>query len=331
MGHTVLVTGGAGYVGSGLVRELLFRGDRVVCVDQLMFGGESLLDVWNHENFIFRKSDINNHEEIRNVVREFDYGAVIHLAAIVGDPACQANPELSQMTNWVSTKILIDECRKVGIPKFLFASTCSNYGKMPDPTRYMFEESPLAPVSLYAELKVKVENYLFEETDRSPDFCPIGLRFATVYGLSPRMRFDLTINEFTKELVLGRELAVFGEQFWRPYCHVNDFSQAFIKVMAAPTKQVAYEVFNVGDTQENYTKNQLLRELTQQIPDAQIKFVERHEDPRDYRVNCDKIKERLGFMISKRVPDGIREIKEVVSQGIIKNPDDPRYVNFVKN
>lgn len=112
---------------------------------------------------------------------------------------------------------------------------------------------------------------------------------------------------------------------------MNDFSQAFIKVIATLNQTVAYEVFNVGDTRQNYTKNQLLGELTQQIPDARIKCVERHEGSRDYGVNCDKIKERLGFAISKRVPDGIREVKEIVPREIITNLDDPGYANILKN
>ena len=146
------------------------------------------------------------------------FDAVVHLAAIVGDPACKINSNLAIETNWESGgKWLLDRCKELGIMKFIFASTCSNYGKMDDQDAYVDEKSVLAPVSLYAELKVKFENYMLNEMSKVEGFVPT-LRFSTVYGLSRRMRFDLTVNEFTKDLVLGKELTVFGEQFWRPYC-----------------------------------------------------------------------------------------------------------------
>ena len=257
----VLVTGGAGYVGSGLLRELLFQGYSVTCVDNLMFGGESLLDIWHNENFNFIKCDVNDWAAFNDVLSNNKFDAVIHLAAIVGDPACRMQSELAEQTNWESTKWLLDKYMEIGIPKFVFASTCSNYGKMDDPESYVDEDSVLAPVSLYAELKVKFEQYMLNEIDKNSNFSPTSLRFSTVYGLSPRMRFDLTVNEFTKDLALGRELIIFGEKFWRPYCHVKDFSNAFITVLRSPKDKVAYNVFNVGDTSENYTKQMLVEEI----------------------------------------------------------------------
>ena len=199
---------------------------------------------------------------------------------------------------------------------------------MEDPQSFVDENSKLAPVSLYAELKVKVENYMLNEMIKSSNFSPTSLRFSTVYGLSPRMRFDLTVNEFTKDLALGRELVIFGEQFWRPYCHVKDFSNAFITVLKSPTKKVAYNVFNVGDTQENYTKQMLVDEIKKVLPEAKIKYVDKNDDPRDYRVNSDKIKRELGFKISMRVPDGIKEVKQMIQEGLIKDPEDQRYYNI---
>ena len=158
----VLVTGGAGYVGSGLLRELLSENYRVTCVDNLMFGGESLLDIWHNKNFNFIKCDVNDYGSFNSILVGNKFDAVIHLAAIVGDPACRMHSELAKKTNWNSTKWLLDKCVELDIPKFVFASTCSNYGKMDDPSSYVDEESTLAPVSLYAELKVKFENYMLE-------------------------------------------------------------------------------------------------------------------------------------------------------------------------
>ena len=324
----VLVTGGAGYVGSGLLRELLSEDYYVTCVDKLMFGGESLLDIWHNNNFTFIKCDLNDWDSFNKILSDNNFDAVIHLAAIVGDPACKMYSDLANKTNWDSSKWLIDKCKEIGISKFLFASTCSNYGKMDDPESYLDEDSKLAPVSLYAELKVKFEQYMLNEMTKSDDFVPTSLRFSTVYGLSPRMRFDLTVNEFTKDLSLDRELVIFGEQFWRPYCHVKDFSNAFITVLKSPTEKVAYNVFNVGDTQENYTKQMLIDEIKKVLPESKIKYVNKNEDPRDYRVNSDKIKRELGFEITMRVSDGIKEVKRMVQEGVVQDPEDQKYYNI---
>ena len=324
----ILVTGGAGYVGSGLLRELLLKGYKVTCIDNLLFGGESLLDIWHNKNFTFYNCNINDSEKLNEIFSKNNFYGVIHLAAIVGDPACKLYSDLATKTNWTSSKWLIEKSKDSGVSKFIFASTCSNYGKMDDPKAYVDENSKLAPVSLYAELKVKFEKYMLGEMKKLDGFSPTSLRFSTVYGLSPRMRFDLTVNEFTKDLALGKELIIFGEQFWRPYCHVKDFSNAFITVLKSPNEKVAYNVFNVGDTKENYTKQMLVNEIKKVFPDTKIKYVAKNEDARDYRVNCDKIKKELGFKISMTVPDGIREIKCVIEDNIIQDPEDQKYYNI---
>lgn len=324
----ILVTGGAGYVGSGLLRDLLLKGHKVTCVDNLMFGGESLLSLLHNKNFTYFNCDINDSMKLDKIFINNKFDAVIHLAAIVGDPACKLYPDLANKTNWISSKWLLEKSRNSGVAKFIFASTCSNYGKMDDPEAYVDENSELAPVSFYAELKVKFEKYMLNEIERVDGFSVTSLRFSTVYGLSPRMRFDLTVNEFTKDLALGRELLVFGEQFWRPYCHVKDFSNAFITVLEASTEKVSNKVFNVGDTSENYTKKMLINEIQKVLPESKIKYVKKNDDPRDYRVNCDKIKIELGFKISMTVPDGIMEVKRAIRENLIKDPDEQKYYNI---
>lgn len=326
--QTVLVTGGAGYIGSVFVRELLKNQFKVVCVDKLDFGGESIIGLIHEPNFIFYNCDINDYQAFDEVLEKHKYDVVVHLAAIVGDPACTREKDLAIKTNWDSSKRLVDRCMELDIKRFVFASTCSNYGKMPDPNEYVTEVSSLAPLSLYAELKVKLEKYILEEIPRNDEFCPVCLRFSTVYGASPRMRFDLTVNEFTKEVLQEKELVVYGEQFWRPYCHVKDFSAAFLAVIAAREEKIAYNVFNVGDTSENYTKQMLVEELQKQFPDLRVKYVKKDEDPRDYRVNSDKIKQELGFSISTTVPEGIAEIASMVKSKLVDNLDSQRYYNI---
>ena len=223
----ILVSGGAGYIGSILIRLLLKDGYNVRVLDRLMFGGESIVELLNENNFEFIKGDVRSERDLTTALEGIDY--VIHFASIVGDPACAREPKLARETNLEASKLFYELANQKGIRKFVFASTCSNYGKMKDTECYVNEDSALKPVSLYAETKVAVEQYLNSQ-NRNNICKPTCLRFSTVYGLSPRMRFDLTVNQFTKELSLGRELVVFGEQFWRPYCHVVDLARSIIEV-----------------------------------------------------------------------------------------------------
>jgi nucleoside-diphosphate-sugar epimerase len=177
---------------------------------------------------------------------------------------------------------------------------------MDDPTVPIDETGKLAPVSLYAEQKVGIERMLLDGDNG--DMAATCLRFATIYGVGPRMRFDLTVNEFTRDLWAGRELEVFGELFWRPYVHVRDAARAICTVLGAPTEKVANDVFNVGHTDENYRKLDLVELIAERLGRGDVKYVHRDEDPRDYKVNFDKIRRELGFEPEMRVPDGIDEI-----------------------
>jgi nucleoside-diphosphate-sugar epimerase len=321
----ILVTGAAGYIGSVLVRHLLNKGFSVRGLDILNFGGESLLTFFNHPNFEFIKGDIRIEDTIKNALKDI-YG-VVHLAAIVGEPACDQKPDVAKQTNLLASKLLFDlSAHSDSVMKFIFASTCSNYGKMSgDET--CTEDSKLNPLSLYAELKIEFEKYLLDSKTRN-DFIPTALRFSTVYGLSPRIRFDLTINEFIKEVALNRELVIFGKQFWRPYCHVEDLASACVLVLESEASLVDHDVFNVGDTRENYQKKMIAEEILKLVPDAKIKYVHKENDPRDFRVDFSKIKNKLGFSIKKTIPDGLREIYSIIKSGIISNPDSQIYKNI---
>ncbi|HET7565277.1 MAG TPA: NAD(P)-dependent oxidoreductase [Gemmatimonadaceae bacterium] len=319
----ILVTGGAGYVGSTLVPHLLSDGHRVRVLDTLEHGGQSLLGAWAHPGFEFVQGDVRESEVVRDALANVD--AVVHLAAIVGDPACARQPELARAVNLDASLALLEASRRAGVGRFVFASTCSNYGKMRGDTDYVNECSALAPVSLYAECKVAVERAMLEGEHNGMVVTP--LRFATVYGVSPRMRFDLTVNEFTAAMVREDRLVVFGERFWRPYVHVRDVARAVAAVLAAPVEVVASEVFNVGSTGENYQKQQLVELIRPHAPTATVEFVHRAEDPRDYRVSFAKIERTLRFYTTRTVRDGIQEIAHLVRAGIIEDVHDVRYRN----
>ena len=321
----VLVTGGAGYVGSVVSRWLLSHGHGVRVLDSLMYGGASLLGLSHNDGFSFVRGDLRSADVVAAALEEME--AVVHLAAIVGDPACARQPALARAINQEASLQLFERCRRQGIQRFVFASTCSNYGRMADPSSYLTEESELRPVSLYAETKVAVERSLLDAACEPHPAVTI-LRFATAFGLSPRMRFDLTVNEFTMELLTKRTVTIYGEQFWRPYIHVVDIAQAVRLALEAPPALVHGQAFNVGDTTQNYQKGRLAELIRTQIGDpCQIERVQKAEDPRDYRVRFDKVARTLGFRITRPVEAGVREIIEAITQGIITDVEDARYRN----
>ena len=321
----VLVTGGAGYIGSVLVRQLLKKNFKVRVLDSLKFGGEALYDVLLHPDFEFIKGDIRNNDDVDKAIEGID--AIAHLAAIVGDPACKKYSEEANETNWNASVNLFEKAEKAGVKRFVFASTCSNYGKMANANEFVTETSELRPVSLYAELKVKFENFLLEERKHS-NICSTALRFSTVYGFSPRIRFDLTVNEFTRNATIRGEQEIWGQQFWRPYCHVDDLAGSVVLVLESPEEKVRANVFNVGSTEENYQKGMIMQEVCKVVPGVKVNYVESTEDPRDYRVNFDKIKTELGFTITKKVPDGVKEIYALVKSGIITDTFEQKFRNI---
>ena len=323
MGGTTLVTGGAGYIGMLVTEELLAASREVRVLDSLLHDQQGCADALRDRGVELLVADVRDADARAEALRGAD--AVVHLAAIVGDPACALDEPTAHAVNVVAAMAMIEDAADAGVDRFVFASTCSNYGRMADPTVPVTEDGVLAPVSLYAEQKVAVEQALLG-LDPAP-FAVTCLRFATVYGVAPRMRFDLTVNEFTRDLWADRRLEVFGEQFWRPYVHVRDAARGVRAVLEAPVETVAGEVFNVGDTAENYRKLDLVELIRHETDRGEVVFVHRAEDPRDYKVAFGKVAERLGYGITRTVPDGIREIITALTEDRFEDAFDGRYRN----
>ncbi len=318
------MTGGTGYVGMKVVEELQAAGREVRVLDVILHGQEDLAAEQRQAGVDLVVADIRDDDARRRALD--GVGEVVHLAAIVGDPACALDPQRSHDVNVGATQSLLADARDAGVEKLVFASTCSNYGRMADPTMPITEDGVLAPVSLYAEQKVGMEQAIL--SDDYAELQPTCLRFATVYGAAPRMRFDLTVNEFTRDLWADRDLDVFGEQFWRPYIHVADAGRAVRTVLEAAREKTAGEVFNAGRSGENYTKQMLVDEIQRQVGRGNVSYVKREEDPRDYKVSFDKIREVLGFETQLTVPDGIAEIARALDEDRWPDPWGARYRNI---
>ena len=324
MSGVTVVTGGAGYIGAVTTEELLASGRRVRVLDVLLHGQEHIASDLEKKGAEIIRADIRDGEARRKALEGAE--AVVHLAAIVGDPACALDPKVSNEVNVEASAALVADAKAAGIKRLVFASTCSNYGRMADPTVPITEEGELRPVSLYAEQKVGIENAMLNGELNGVK--PTCLRFATIYGVAPRMRFDLTVNEFTRDLWADRELEVFGEQFWRPYVHVRDAARAVRTALEAPEESVAREVFNVGRSGENYRKLDIVGVIQSQMDSGKVSFVPKDEDPRDYKVSFDKVKAVLGFETLMTVPDGIAEVAAALSSGTFDDPFDRKYRNI---
>ena len=321
----ILVTGGTGYIGSVLVRELLKQGYNVKVIDKLLFGKESIVDLEKHPNFQFIKADILEHTEI---VKKslFDIDAVVHLAAIVGEPACLSRKDIALQTNYLGTVYLARLCKAFGIRRFIHTSTCSTYGQQ-DNNKDVPESAPLFPVDFYGETKIYAERELIKLMDES--FSPTILRLSTVYGLSPRMRFDLVVNTLTKKAIKDKELLIFGGNQWRPLIHVDDVVRAILLVLRSPFSKVGNQIFNVGANKGNYLVSRIGEIVKECIPEVRIKTISGIEDKRSYRVDFAKIEKTLNLKTQKTVKDGVTEIRDAIREGRFTNLEDKIYYNHL--
>jgi len=315
----VLVIGGAGYIGSLLAERLLQSGYRVRVLDSLLYGGDALRPVRNHLNFELMVGDCRNIQDVVKAMRSVE--SIVHLAAIVGDPACDQNREAALETNFAATRMLIEIAKGHGVSRLLFASSCSVYGAADVEMR---ENDAVHPISLYGQTKVESEQALLNA--RSDTFHPTILRFATVFGLSYRPRFDLVVNLLTAKAKQEGVITIYNGEQWRPFIHVRDVAEATLRVLDTPVRLVSGEIFNVGDKRLNYTLSQIAQFIREVFPNVRVEHIE-NSDRRNYRANFQKLFDRRGFQAHYTLRQGIEELGKAMDERLIPDYTDLKYHN----
>lgn len=319
----ILVIGGAGYLGSIVVRMLLDSGYSVVVLDKLTFGKDSIEYLADNPNFELVKGDYTKIDELIPCLN--NTFAVVHLAAIVGDPAGDIDPELTRETNFHGVKVLAEFCKYYGIERFIFTSTCSVYGASNN--KVLSEESELNPVSLYAKTKFEAEEALIKAKDKN--FHPCILRLATAFGWSYRMRFDLVINLLTALAIKKKEISIFSGDQWRPFVHVRDVGRIILNILEQPIKNISGIRFNIGNEENNYQIKEIGNLMRKLFPDIKVNVVEEKEDDRSYRVSFKKARDILNFNANIKLEEGIRDITNHFDYETI-NIEDRKYSNYKK-
>jgi nucleoside-diphosphate-sugar epimerase len=316
----VLVIGGAGYIGSALLPKLLKNGRRVRVLDMLLYGRDPIRHLANHPRLEIVKGDFRQVEEVVHAMRGME--AVVHLGAIVGDPACSLDEQVTVDVNLSATQMIAQVAKASRIRRFVFASTCSVYGAS-DET--LDERSEVRPISLYGATKLAAERGLRAMACRA--FAPTILRFATVYGLSGRTRFDLVVNLLAAKARIDGKITVHGGDQWRPFVHVDDAASAVALVLDAPLSIVGNEIFNVGSDSQNYTIQQVAELIHEHVFTADLIIEDGNTDKRNYRVRFQKIRDRLDFQCRWSVEDGIRQVLDAIASGEVLDYRDRRYSN----
>ncbi len=319
MSRRIVIIGGAGYVGGVVTAHLLSEGFAVTCFDSLLYENEGVvLPYLGNPRYRFVYGDLRNREALDRALEGAD--DVVLLAGLVGDPITKAYPELSQSINHTGMIDCVDHLGTKELGRLIFVSTCSNYGLISEDDR-AGETYALNPLSLYAKSKVAVEEHIMAQEGRV-DYAPTVLRFATAFGLSPRMRFDLTVNQFTLEMARGHDLLVFDAHTWRPYCHVQDFSRLIQLVLEAPAADVTFEVFNAGADDNNFTKQEIVDTIAEFVSAETVSYKEHGTDPRNYRVDFRKVREVLGFEPEFSVRDGVVELLGAIDERLFDRVEE---------
>jgi nucleoside-diphosphate-sugar epimerase len=318
--NCVLVIGGGGYIGSALVPKLLAQGYHVLILDKLYFGEGSISAFADHPEVEIFRNDFRDVEALVRLIRRA--GAIIHLGGLVGDPACAVDPDLTIDINVTSTRLIGEIARAAGIRRFIFASSCSVYGAS---NEIVDERSAFNPQSLYAKSKVASEAVLAGLCDGN--FSPTYLRFATIYGLSGRTRFDLVVNLLAAKAARGDDITIFGSDQWRPFVHVDDVAEAIYLTLRAPLADIGNRSFNVGSNEQNMTLLELGERIKSLVPGSRTAITDENVDRRNYRVNFDRIRKTMGFKPNWTIERGIRQVVDAVRSGKVGDYNAVSYSN----
>lgn len=322
MNQKILVIGGAGYLGAVLVKKLLEKNYSVRILDSFIYGKRSVEQFRKDKNAEIIEGDVRNIETVNSSMNGID--GVILLAAVVGDPASVSRPEQTVETNFLASQMTASACKLKGIKQFLYASTCSVYGIG---NEILDENAPLKPVSLYARTKISSEHSILQLANNV--FSPVIMRMSTLYGYSPRMRFDLVVNTMTMTAFIEKKIKVFGGMQWRPLLHVEDAADSFIRVLEVENGS---NVYNVGSEEQNYRIKEVAEMICHSINghtgnNIQLITESVNTDSRDYRVSFKKIQDELGFKVKRTISEASMEIFDRLESGVIKNPKQKVYYN----
>jgi nucleoside-diphosphate-sugar epimerase len=319
--NQILVTGGAGYVGSVLVPKLLQCGYKVKVLDLYLYGKNSLSNVRGHPNLIELKGDIRDTDLLKKEVSGID--AVIHLACISNDPSYELNPALGKSINYDSFLSLVDIAKQCRVKRFIYASSSSVYGVKSEPE--VTEDLALEPLTDYSKYKALCEDYL--QAEATSDFCVTTVRPATVCGYSPRLRLDLTVNILTNHAINNAKITVFGGEQKRPNIHIEDMTDLYLLFLTLPAHKIHKKIYNAG--YQNY-KVQEIAEIVKKALGNNIPItVTPTYDTRSYHVSSKKIKQDLGFEARHSIENAIIDLKIAFDKGLIPNPmDEDRYYNI---
>ena len=317
----ILVTGAAGYIGSILVRRLLNRGYHVRVLDRLMYGDDAIRVILDHPRLEMVAADFRDRAVVARAVA--GVGAVIHLGAIVGDPACAIDEDFTIGTNFEATRIIAGAAKRAGVRRFIFGSTCSVYGAsderagrdLPPSIRSRSTRTRRSPPSAPCSISP------------TRSFAPVIMRFATAYGHSYRPRYDLAVNVMTAKAVTEGQITIHGGDQWRPFVHVDDIARALILALEAPVAAVAGETFNVGSDAQNHQLKEVGAIIQRLIPNAAVLTNDLVVDKRNYYVRFDKIRATLGFAPIHTLAESIVEMKEALESGDVRDYRDRQYNN----
>lgn len=327
MSDNIILIGGEGYIGTVVSKYLVAKDYEVISFDNLIYQNSSnVISNQYHPNYSFIFGDIRDEYKLNQVLDR--NSNVIILAGLVGDPITKKYPLISEQINNIGIKNVIDISINKKVKKIVFISTCSNYGVISDED-VADENFILNPLSSYAKSKVENEKYLLNNSNENTSITI--LRFATAFGISPRTRFDLTVNEFVKTAYLNKKLIIYDKETWRPYCHVNDFARAIELIIREDQYKVNNQIYNVGGDENNFTKKMILDKIKQKVSSLECEFIEDSKDRRNYKVSFEKIQNELNFKINYSVDYGINELLQAFKSNIFNFSDENTYGNYLIN